>query len=289
MFCKPDNWTWSCKARSKEVRIFGKERRRIIFHPHWSNGTAGVRGNRVLNSGRQECIYWEVRLPDRVFGTSMMFGIGTARSRLQASIFTNLIGEDDQSWGLSHKGLIWHNGVSTKFCRPFRENIKTTIGLLYDSCQGTLTYYKDGVKLGVAFRGLNQVSCPLYPLVTSTAAKTVMILCNLKVAYYCSTLKERCRFVILKSLSKSQDIAQLPLPIQLREYLNHQSELNNNVNNNNVHTDNQSPLIEPELNDVDMDEPRHLREINENILIRIYPMPDQWSPSQLQDHRLVIN
>ncbi|XP_053203464.1 SPRY domain-containing SOCS box protein 3-like isoform X2 [Panonychus citri] len=191
MFCRPDHWTWSSKAKSREVKIFGKERRRIIFHPHWSNGTAGVRGNRILNSGHQECIYWEVRLPDRVFGTSMMFGIGTSKTRLQANMFTNLLGEDDQSWGLSHKGYIWHNGESRKFCKPFRENVKTTIGLLYDSCQGTLTYYKDGVKLGVAFRGLNQVSSSLYPLVSSTAAKTVMILCNLKVAYYCSTLKER--------------------------------------------------------------------------------------------------
>ncbi|XP_053203457.1 SPRY domain-containing SOCS box protein 3-like isoform X1 [Panonychus citri] len=285
MFCRPDHWTWSSKAKSREVKIFGKERRRIIFHPHWSNGTAGVRGNRILNSGHQECIYWEVRLPDRVFGTSMMFGIGTSKTRLQANMFTNLLGEDDQSWGLSHKGYIWHNGESRKFCKPFRENVKTTIGLLYDSCQGTLTYYKDGVKLGVAFRGLNQVSSSLYPLVSSTAAKTVMILCNLKVAYYCSTLKERCRYVILKNLTRSQDIEQLPLPFKLRDYLNH--PLDTSINHDGQSTS--STLIEEDSVDIEMDEPKQSRDINESLLVKIYPIPDQWSPKQLKDHQLFIN
>ena len=31
------------------------------FHPNWSNGTAGVRGTRILNGGR---FYWEVNPPD---------------------------------------------------------------------------------------------------------------------------------------------------------------------------------------------------------------------------------
>ena len=56
--------------------------------------------------------------------------------------------------------------------QPFRENIATTIGLYFDGVAGTLTYYKDGACLGVAFTGLQDVTEPLYPIVCSTAAKT---------------------------------------------------------------------------------------------------------------------
>ena len=40
----------------------------------------------------------------------MMFGIGTAKARLHVDAFVNMLGEDEQSWGLSHKGLVWHKG-----------------------------------------------------------------------------------------------------------------------------------------------------------------------------------
>lgn len=60
-------------------------------------------------------------------------------------------------WGLSHKGLIWHGGVALSYTKRFKENEATRIGILFDGILGTLTYYKDGVCLGVAFRGLNEV------------------------------------------------------------------------------------------------------------------------------------
>lgn len=34
----------------------------------------------------------------------MMFGIGTRKARLHVNSFTNLLGEDENGWGLSHKG-----------------------------------------------------------------------------------------------------------------------------------------------------------------------------------------
>ena len=39
-----------------------------------------------------------------------MFGIGTAKARLHVDAFVNMLGEDEQNWGLSHKGLVWHKG-----------------------------------------------------------------------------------------------------------------------------------------------------------------------------------
>lgn len=73
----------------------------------------------------------------------MMFGIGTRKARLHVNSFTNLLGEDDNGWGLSHKGLTWHGGVAKQFCNRFKENEATKIGILYDGIAGTLTYYKD--------------------------------------------------------------------------------------------------------------------------------------------------
>lgn len=68
-----DNWTWDRRERSPEVRLHGPNFRIAYFHPNWSSGTAGVRGTRVLNNGRY---FWELHLSRRIFGTSMMFGVG---------------------------------------------------------------------------------------------------------------------------------------------------------------------------------------------------------------------
>ena len=61
-------------------------------------------------------------------------------------------GMDDQSWGLSYKGTIWHNGKHQRYCEPFFDT-NTKIGMLLNLYTGTLTFYKNGVNLGVAFRG----------------------------------------------------------------------------------------------------------------------------------------
>ncbi|KAJ8960997.1 hypothetical protein NQ318_020301 [Aromia moschata] len=203
-----DLWTWDRKERSPEVRLYGSNFRIAHFHPNWSSGTAGVRGTRVLNNGRY---FWELHLSRRIFGTSMMFGIVTStqkceyftaletelrlrdgleyvrlqrrctkKARLHADSFTNLLGKDDQGWGLSHKGLLWHGGRWTHYTKPFRENVATKIGILFDGIAGTLTYYKDEKCLGVAFRGLNEIKEPLYPIICSTAAKTEMFLDSMK-------------------------------------------------------------------------------------------------------------
>lgn len=71
--------------------------------------------------------------------------------------FKNVSGEDKNGWGLSHKGLLWHDGVGVRYTKRFKENKETKIGLLFDGINGTLTYYKDNRCLGVAFRGLNEV------------------------------------------------------------------------------------------------------------------------------------
>lgn len=147
----------------------------------------------------------------------MMFGIGTADVRLHANKFINMLGEDEHGWGLSHKGLLWHGGVAFRYTKCFVENQATKIGLFFDSINGTLTYYKDGKCLGVAFRGLNKIRKPLYPFIMSTAAKTEMIVNEMRRDFL--DLKDLCRSVILKRIKHKSDITTLELPTVVAEYL----------------------------------------------------------------------
>lgn len=147
----------------------------------------------------------------------LQFLTGTEDARLHADSFTNLLGKDDQSWGLSHKGLLWHGGRWTHFTKPFRENVATKIGILFDGIAGTLTYYKDDKCLGVAFKGLNLIREPLYPIVSSTAAKTEMLLTSMKREFV--NLQDRCRAEIVKRLKCRGDVEKLYLPPKIRLYL----------------------------------------------------------------------
>lgn len=213
-----DHWTWSKSDKSHEVRLYGEFAHTAHFHPNWSNGTAAVRGDKILNNG---IFYWEIKVSQRVFGTSMMFGVGTANTRLHVDAFVNLLGEDQWSVGLSHKGLAWYNGTWKQYTKPFRENESTTIGLLFNGLKGTLTYYKDGESLGVAFEGLNRIEQNLYPIISSTAAKTEMTLTNCRRCF--TSLQDRCRHVILKRINSPKSIQTLPIPYNTKEFLAEES------------------------------------------------------------------
>lgn len=146
-----------------------------------------------------------------------MFGIGTDEVRLDANKFINLLGEDENSWGLSHKGIVCHGGDSYTFTKRFIENQATKIGLLFDGINGTLTYYKDGRCLGVAFRGINKTNKPIYPVITSTAAKTEMYVTEQR--HDISNLQDRCRAVILKHIQHKEQLEHLELPEIVTDYL----------------------------------------------------------------------
>lgn len=209
----PDFWTWDKYGKSHEVRLLGPLAQTAHFHPNWSNGTAGVRGTKILNHGIH---YWEIRISQRVFGTSMMFGVGTRRCRVHVDSFINMIGEDGESWGMSHKGLLWHGGKWRQYTRPFRENEPTTVGIKFDWYQGTLTFYKDGECLGVAFSGLNSVKEELYPIVCSTAAKTEMSL-GLTLRGF-DSLQDRCRAIVAQHC-QNNELEMLPLPQRIKGYI----------------------------------------------------------------------
>ncbi|RWS17683.1 SPRY domain-containing SOCS box protein 3-like protein [Dinothrombium tinctorium] len=249
-----DNWCWSSKYKSKEVRLYGADRRIVCFHPHWSNGTAGVIGTKALNTGPAARHYWEIQVSDRIFGTSMMFGIATRKTRLHVDSFINLIGENSHGWGLSHKGYIWHNGVWKYYCRPFRENEPTKVGVLFDSLQGTLTFFKDGLCLGTAFTGLNKVTEKLYPMVSSTAAKTEIVVSNMR-RDFCN-LQERCKEVIVSRIKDRSEINALRVPQRIENFLKSESDLHDSES-------------EMELDELSSKENGKVRIINYNSLANI--------------------
>ena len=147
----------------------------------------------------------------------MMFGIGTKKARLHVDAFVNMLGEDTNSWGMSHKGLLWHGGKHRQYTKPFQENVATTVGVFFDGLEGTLSFYKDNTCLGVAFSGLQEVSKPLYPIVCSTATKTEMTLGVLKRDFI--SLQDRCRASILTCLTQEQQIDNLQLPVSIKKYI----------------------------------------------------------------------
>ncbi|PAA59867.1 hypothetical protein BOX15_Mlig006811g1, partial [Macrostomum lignano] len=191
-----DNWRLDETARSHETVLLTPTS--VLFHPRWSNGHAAVRANRPLDRGL--VYYWEVTFGDRVFGTAMQVGVCTGDAQLHANEFLeNLIGRDGNGWALSHKGLAWHNGSAKRLCEPFAENQSCIVGVLFDGPRGQLSFYVNGTRLESGFDGLDSCPEPLYPVLSSTAAKTGMSVTRLLRSY--ESLQDRCCAVLARSAS----------------------------------------------------------------------------------------
>lgn len=121
---------------------------------------------------------------------------------------------DSHSWGLSYKGHICHNGQSRKYCDPFYDR-GTIIGIHLDLYRGTLTFFKNGECLGVAFEGLNQVTGDLYPMSSSTSPETEVEL-GIQTCHYLS-LQEKCCLTVIRHLQSKDSIDTLPLPSCIKE------------------------------------------------------------------------
>ena len=146
-----------------------------------------------------------------------MFGIGTKKARLHVESYVNMLGQDDHSWVLSHKGLLWNGGRHKTYIKPFKSSIPTKIGLYFDRITGTLSYWKDGVSLGVAFTNLQHIKEPLFPIVSSSSRNTIMSLGVLKRDFH--SLQDRCRSSILYYLTHKEQINQLKLPLMIKDFI----------------------------------------------------------------------
>ncbi|XP_007885827.1 SPRY domain-containing SOCS box protein 3 [Callorhinchus milii] len=205
-----DCWEWDINAKSPAAQL-SPCRRAVYFHIDpvlKSVGTAGVRGTKGFNHGEH---YWEIEFLEPPYGTSVMVGAGTRRALLHTGNyqFINMLGMDSESWGLSYKGTIWHDGQSRQYTEPFYEQA-TIIGINLNLYTGTMTFYRNGQNLGVAFSGLNKVGASLYPIASSTAAETELQLGVRGCRFH--SLQEWCLYTVLQNLRDKNHINALPLP-----------------------------------------------------------------------------
>ncbi|KAE9420127.1 hypothetical protein Angca_004900, partial [Angiostrongylus cantonensis] len=200
----PDTWSFSKEPSNLETAVYGNE---VMFHPVYAFGTAGIRGARQLTAS--SIVYWDTRVCQNLFGTSIMFGVGTKHAATRArSQFVDLLGEDDQSYGLNQKGLVRHCAIEVAVCDPlpYRDCV---VGILFDGPSKRISFYRNGRYLCTPFTEID-LSEPLYPMVSSTAQQSRFIVENQACLYMACSLSEM-------ALSKVHSISgasctQLPLP-----------------------------------------------------------------------------
>ncbi|CAF0736182.1 unnamed protein product [Didymodactylos carnosus] len=198
----------------------------IMFHPRRSSSTCVLLGNCPLPSTGKH--YWELFIP-AVYGTSIMFGVATKQQKLSCTGFKDLIGTDENGWGLSHNGYLWQNGTCKRYMKPLQVLESALIGLLYDSDNDTLSYTINGEHRGIAFKSLknNNNNCFLYPAISSTSAQSIVILGHR--CKTCSTLKENC-LRKLRTMVVEHNNNQFDLPKHLlQQFNNHEKRLQNST------------------------------------------------------------
>ena len=150
-----------------------------------------------------------------------MIGIGSTSVNLDRykSQFCSLIGKEVDSWGISYFGTIHHNGTTKNYCKKFERG--AVIGCHLDLWKGTLSFFKNGTPLGVAFDGL--LGKQLYPMISSTAARTKMkLVCSYKASF-------SLQYLCCKEISKQITPANIALSTSLNSNRNNNSHSKKNT------------------------------------------------------------
>ena len=216
------NWTYSAATEDdikldSEAPLISTDQKSVCFHASCQScfETNAVRGNRALKSNA--FTYWEITVLNEVCsGTSLMIGVGNQNARLNSIGYLNLLGIDENSWGLSHQGFTWHDNKSAKFSEHFSETTSgpVTIGCLFNGFTGQLSYFKNGKYLGVAFEKINTKTQTLFPMISSTVAQSAF-----RLECVCETfpnLKDLCRETVRAGQIK---LDNQNLPVSLLEFL----------------------------------------------------------------------
>lgn len=123
-----------------------------------------------------------------------MVGVGTNKARLEMTGFHSLLGRDQESWGFSYKGNLYHNGETRQYSQGFTQG--SIVGIHHDSWKGTLQFFLDKRPLGLAFVGLQNKE--LYPMASSSAAQSGMRL------IHSSSMPVSLQLECLSSLTQTQ-------------------------------------------------------------------------------------
>lgn len=205
-------WEWDPTTLSSSVSLT-RGNKEVLFHPDYSCGTAAAKGSQPLCQGGE--YYWEIKMTSAVYGTDMMLGVCNSDLDITQfkTSFCSLIGKDSNSWGLSYTGNFYHQGKAQKFSSRFDHG--SVIGVHLDTWHGKLSFFKDNEPLGVAANGLN--GKPLYPVVSSTAARTKMRLQRSSSSSF--SLQYLCCAAIGKHLPNLEALKALPIPPGVKRHL----------------------------------------------------------------------
>ncbi|EDS28500.1 conserved hypothetical protein [Culex quinquefasciatus] len=110
---------------------------------------------------------------------NQMLGIGTDKIDLLAHRFkfASVLGQDDQSWGYSYRGLTQHNGQLKYYGKKFSQG--RIIGIYVDMFRGVLEFYLNRRSQGRAYTNLpRDAAVRVFPMVCSTSAKSSLKLIN---------------------------------------------------------------------------------------------------------------
>ena len=240
-------WGFDTKTNPRPAEVlFSKQHRResqkycfnqaVLFNSNYNRlmygdeGTSAIRGTQVLNG--RKC-FWQIVITTPYYRDSTQIGIATDKAKLQSPEFKALLGQDKESWAVSHSGELSHNGnvrkgyISDTIWRSKPINIW---GVYFDGHKGILKFYLNGIDLGPAFHGLEQVESNLYPVISTCAPGLQATLVAKRINF--DSLKDRCRAVILQQIPRDyftrcpceyqpikSKIDELPVPPLVREYL----------------------------------------------------------------------
>ncbi|PAV78497.1 hypothetical protein WR25_09552 [Diploscapter pachys] len=209
-----DEWSWVKDPHNYEVVV---HQRRAFFHPVYAFGTAAVKGEKKLTGNT--VAYWEIDIRQQLYGTSLMFGIGTLKAdNLARCTFIDLIGKDEHSYGITHLGTAIHAGVSIKIGKKLHPS-RCIIGLLFDGPRKTLTYFENGKFLCTPFTEID-TSRDYYPMVASTAQQSQFYVMNQKTIHIVRPLADLALSKLADTLPPQATIS-LPLPKNLINQLLH--------------------------------------------------------------------
>ena len=231
--CCVDNWTWDKTDKSPE--IFDECNQGKIIFPYIDPSDLTyckytiVRGTKALGSEKH---YWAIKVENSCHIGIAFIGIGLVKKvdincKYDKDNDTDVLMKHEtrkirdrkaKLWLLDRFGYLYE--FSRGYCKkPFTEQLKTpaVIGVLLDINLGTLSYYKNGVPLGVAVRGINYEHYDLFPCVMGING-TRMTLGRRFRSF--NNLQDRCRATIMREIYNEADTDLLPIPKSTKRYLN---------------------------------------------------------------------
>ncbi|CAJ0929138.1 unnamed protein product, partial [Mesorhabditis belari] len=225
-FLLDEDWHWVREATNGDVVAWEKE---VVFHPAYAYGTAGVRGSKKLTRG---CVaYWEIIVAGKLYGTSVMFGIGTksVKTRLEW-MFADLLGGDRESYGLNHQAIAQHNGLMVRAARQPMPEDNCIVGMLFNGTDGTLSYFVNGQFLCTPFSNIDTTK-EYYPMISSTAQQSRFIVQSQKSLYPIDSL-EVMAVKRVGGLLIDESADSLPIPFFQRKAVETQRQRGNRRSTN---------------------------------------------------------